>query len=64
VNTGLTAANPVVLANGSVTNHTIGNIDVTPTAAQQIIDNPNGYYYNLHTTLNPGGAVRAQLVKQ
>jgi filamentous hemagglutinin family protein len=64
VSTGLTAANPVVLANGSVTNQTIGNIDVTPTNAQLIIDNPNGYYYNLHTTLNPGGAVRAQLVKQ
>jgi hypothetical protein len=64
VNTGLTAANPIVLANGSVTNQTISGIDVTPTVAQQIIDNPNGYYYNLHTTLNPGGAARAQLVKQ
>jgi hypothetical protein len=52
------------LANGSVSNQTIANIDVTPTVAQQIIDNPNGYYYNLHTTLNPGGAVRAQLVRQ
>jgi hypothetical protein len=64
VNTGLTAANPIVLANGSVTNQTIANIDVSPANAQLIIDNPNGFYYNLHTTLNPGGAVRAQLVKQ
>ena len=64
VNTGITAANPVVLANGSVSNHTIANIDVTPANAQLIIDNPNGFYYNLHTTLNPGGAARAQLVKQ
>ncbi len=64
VSTGLTAANPVVLPNGSVTNQTISNIDVTPANAQLIIDNPNGFYYNLHTTLNPGGAVRAQLVKQ
>ena len=64
VNTGLTAANPVVLTNGSVTNQTIGNIDVSGPNAQQIIDNPNGFYYNLHTVLNPGGAVRAQLVKQ
>ena len=32
--------------------------------AQQIIDNPNGYYFNVHTTLNPGGAARGQLVKQ
>jgi hypothetical protein len=64
VNTGLSAASPVVLANGSVTNQTIANIDVSPANAQLIIDNPNGFYYNLHTTLNPGGAVRAQLVKQ
>lgn len=65
MNTLLSAASPVVLANGSVSNQTIANIDVVPPAnAQLIIDNPNGYYYNLHTTLNPGGAVRAQLVKQ
>src|SRR5262245_9514645 len=64
VNTGLTAANAIVLANGSVQNQTFANIDVTPTLAQQIIDNPNGYYYNVHTLLNGGGAARAQLVKQ
>lgn len=64
VNTGLTAANPIVLANGSVTNQTISGIDVAPALAQEIIDNPNGFYFNLHTPLNPGGAVRAQLVKQ
>ena len=64
VNTGLTAGTAINLPSGSVSNQTISGIDVTPTLAQQIIDNPNGYYYNLHTTLNPGGAVRAQLVKQ
>jgi hypothetical protein len=65
VNTGLTPASPLVLPNGSVTNHTIANVAVTPvTVAQQIIDNPNGFYFNLHTLNNPGGAVRAQLVKQ
>jgi hypothetical protein len=64
ISTGLSAANPVVMPNGSVSNQTFADITVTPTVAQQIIDNPNGFYYNLHTTLNPGGAVRAQLVKQ
>jgi hypothetical protein len=65
INTGLTAANPIVLPNGSVTNQTISGIPVNPVSlAQQIIDNPNGYYYNLHTLNNPGGAIRAQLVKQ
>ena len=64
VNTGLTAASAVAMPNGSVTNQTFANIDVTPTNAQQIIDNPNGFYYNVHTSLNSGGAARAQLVKQ
>ena len=65
VNTGLSAASPLVMANGSVTNHTISGIDVLPVSvAQEIIDNPNGFYYNLHTLANPGGAIRAQLVKQ
>jgi CHRD domain len=64
VNTGLTAGTGISLPSGSVTNQTIANIDVSGTQAQQIIDNPNGFYYNLHTSLNPGGAIRAQLVRQ
>jgi hypothetical protein len=64
VNSGLTAANAVQMPNGSVQNQTFSNIDVSPTTAQQIIDNPNGFYYNVHTVLNGGGAARAQLVKQ
>ena len=43
-----------------------GNITtvVTGTAAgtlQAILNNPRGYYVNLHTTVNPGGAIRQQL---
>ena len=64
VNSGLTAATAVQMPNGSVTNQTFANIDVTPANAQLIIDNPSGYYFNVHTTLNAGGAARAQLVKQ
>lgn len=64
VNSGLTAANAVAMPNGSVVNQTFSNIAVTPTVAQQIIDNPNGYYFNVHTTLSPGGAARGQLVRQ
>lgn len=64
VNSGLTAANAVALPNGAVTNQTFANIPVAPADAQKIIDNPNGFYFNVHTTLNPGGAARAQLVKQ
>jgi hypothetical protein len=64
VNTGLSAANALVLADGTLTNQTFSNIAVDAGLAQQIIDNPNGYYLNVHTAINPGGAVRGQLVKQ
>ena len=32
--------------------------------AQNIINNPGGFYYNVHSTLNPGGFARGQLVRQ
>jgi hypothetical protein len=31
---------------------------------QAIINNPAGYYFNAHSTLNPTGVVRGQLVRQ
>jgi hypothetical protein len=33
----------------------------TPATLQAILDNPRGYYVNLHTSVNPGGALRDQL---
>lgn len=42
-----------------------GSFNVSPqiTADQinQILANPAGFYFNVHTSLNPGGAIRAQL---
>jgi hypothetical protein len=64
VDTGLTAANAIPLADGTLTNQTFSNRPVAADLAQRIIDNPNGFYFNVHTALNPGGAVRGQLVKQ
>ena len=29
-----------------------------------MINDPDGFYFNVHTTINTGGAIRAQLVKQ
>lgn len=57
--TGLTPGN-VTLTNGA---GTFSFTQVTATAAQvaQILANPAGHYFNVHTTLNPGGAVRGQL---
>ncbi|HUK32508.1 MAG TPA: CHRD domain-containing protein [Vicinamibacterales bacterium] len=60
-----TTVNPgeVVLTSG-VGTFTRTSISVSPTTAQEIIDNPAGFYFNIHTTLNPGGVMRGQLVKQ
>jgi hypothetical protein len=62
VNTGLAAASPVTLANGS------GSFERTTTLSPlerdvltQIINNPAGFYFNSHSALNPGGVVRGQL---
>lgn len=64
VDSGLTAATAFTLTDGAGTNLTISNRPVGAALAQQIIDNPNGYYFNIHSNLNPGGAARAQLVRQ
>ena len=64
IDSGLTAANAITLNDGTLTNQTFSNRDVSATLAQQIITNPNGFYFNVHSGVNPGGAVRAQLVKQ
>jgi hypothetical protein len=43
---------------GNVTTVVTG---VAPATLQAILDNPRGYYVNLHTTVNPGGALREQM---
>jgi hypothetical protein len=41
-----------------------GTAALTPAQiAQGIFNNPAGNYFNVHTTVNPGGAVRGQLVR-
>jgi hypothetical protein len=60
-----TTVNPgeVVLTNGTGT-FTRAGLSLPATTAQAIIDNPAGFYFNVHTAANPGGVMRAQLVKQ
>jgi hypothetical protein len=43
---------------GNVTTVVTG---VDPALLQAILDDPLGYYVNLHTSVNPGGAMREQL---
>jgi CHRD domain len=50
----------VVLTNGSGS-FTKGPVTMLPEVAQQIMNNPAGYYFNIHSTANPGGVARGQL---
>lgn len=73
IHTGATGANggvlvPMVPSAGEVTmpngsgSFVKGGFPVTPVdVANQIIANPAGFYFNVHTALNPGGAARGQL---
>ena len=57
----------IVLVNGTqtgITKTAVTAAALTPTAAQDVINNPSNYYFLVHTGLNPGGAARGQLVKQ
>jgi hypothetical protein len=57
------AAGEVVLTNGSGSFTKSGIAPADPAVIQQIINNPAGFYFNAHSTLNPGGVIRGQLVK-
>ena len=59
VSTGI-AAGDVTVTNG-VASFTKANISVTPEVAQRIVNNPAGFYFNVHSNLNPGGFARGQL---
>jgi hypothetical protein len=61
VNTTL-AAGQVAVTNGAAS-FTIAGVVVPPEVAQRILANPAGFYFNVHTTLNPGGVARGILVK-
>jgi CHRD domain len=61
-------AGEIVLVNGSQTGilktgQTNGGT-FTPAQAQDMINNPQNYYFNIHSASNPGGVARGQLVKQ
>jgi hypothetical protein len=63
INTGLSASTALGLTNGAGAWEGRG---ITATAAQlqAIIDAPANFYFNVHSTTNPGGVARGQLVRQ
>jgi len=50
----------VTLASGTG-DFTFSNIPVDPALAQQILNNPAAFYFNVHSPTNPGGFSRGQL---
>ena len=62
INTGITGGSPVMFAGGSgILDYTVQNVDVA--VLGRLLKNPAGFYVNLHTTVNTGGAIRGQLVR-
>jgi hypothetical protein len=61
VNTSL-AAGQATVTNG-VTSFTKDGIAVTAEVAQRLLSNPAGFYFNVHSTLNPGGVARGTLAR-
>jgi hypothetical protein len=59
VGTGLTAANFPALTNGAATFSVTANTDADH--VNQILANPAGFYFNVHSVANGGGVMRGQL---
>lgn len=64
VSTGITAGAPVTIPAAGVVEFTARDVAVTSALAQSIINNPAGFYFNVHTPANPGGVARGQLTRQ
>ena len=58
VNTGLTSGEVTINGSGTFTK---SNVTTAADQAQAIITNPAGFYFNVHTSSNPGGVARGQL---
>ena len=64
VNSQISAGQNVLNSSGAGT-FTAANLTITPVdVANRILANPAGFYFNVHSTLNPNGVARGQLVRQ
>jgi hypothetical protein len=62
VDTTLSPTAPLLMGDSSV-NVIMSTDRLTQAQAAAVTNNPAGYYFNVHTPLNPAGAVRGQLTR-
>lgn len=62
---GISNASPIVFASGVGLISATGQITSADSIAAlgRFLAKPTGFYMNLHTTTNPGGAIRAQIIR-
>jgi hypothetical protein len=60
VNTGIVAGSPLAQSDG-VISFSVSGVSVPAATLQAIVNNPAGYYFNVHSPVNPGGVARGQL---
>jgi CHRD domain len=63
VDTTLAPGSPVAMPSGTGS-FNLTNSALSQTQATDITANPAGFYFNVHTILNPNGAIRGQLVRR
>ena len=64
VNTGLSAATAISPNASGVATLTFNNVPLSVTDINNIIANPAGFYFNVHSAAHGGGVVRGQLIRQ
>jgi hypothetical protein len=61
IDTGLNAGTAIQMPNGSATYSFTSVSPTDQTKIAQVLANPSQFYFNVHTPVNPAGAVRGQL---
>jgi hypothetical protein len=62
VDSGLSPASPLTVVNGSASFSRSG-LTVPVDVRDRLVANPSAFYFNVHSTLNPVGVARGQLVR-